>query len=183
MSCVYVCTKLNYMKRALYATVFLTSLMMWSCNYSEQPVTVNADNRFSLTVPSWLEEDKKLKEGAEFQYANRFRNFYAIGEVIKDAKPGSDLKPHLDGYLKLLTDTAVMKGALVSDSTAINIGNARGVRVEVFGKMSDENIYFSEVVLSGSKGLYHLSLWTRSEERKLHFKGQIDSIIYSFREI
>lgn len=183
MSCVYVCTKQNDMKRALYAMIFWTCLTMWSCNYSEQPVTVNAGNRFSLTIPSWLEEDKKLKAGAEFQYANRFRNFYVIGEVIQGAQPGSDIKPYLDGYLKLLTDTAVMKNAQVSDSTLISVGNARGVRVEVFGKMSDESIYFSEVVLNGSRGLYHLSLWTRSEERKLHFKGQIDSILYSFREI
>lgn len=171
------------MKRALYAAWVLVAITISGCNYSEQPVAVNAANKFTLTLPSWLEEDTKLKEGAELQYANRFRNFYVMGEVIKNAAPGSDIKPHLDSYLSLLTDTAVMKNALVSDSMAIAVGNAKGVRVEVFGKMSDESIYFSEVVLSGNKGLYHLSLWTRSEERKLHFKGQIDSIIYSFREL
>ncbi len=158
----------------------LTSIIS-SCKYSNQYQAINAANKFSISVPSWMKEDKSLKEGADFQYANHFRNFYAIGEAI----PKGELKrtnPELmNDNLNVLRKS--MAGAQVSDSTEVNTSQLRGPRVEIFGKMNNENIYFSEVIFEGNKNIYHLSIWTRSEDRKLHFKEDINKIIASFKEI
>ena len=70
----------------------------------------------------------------------------------------------------------------MSDSTEVTIGGLKGTRVEIFGKMSDEPIYFSEVVLEGKNRFYHLSIWTRTADRKLKFKDDIDHILNSFKE-
>ena len=56
-----------------------------SCSYSDKYELVNANNKFSISIPSWMKEDKTLKQGADFQYANRFRNFYAIGETVDNS--------------------------------------------------------------------------------------------------
>jgi len=155
--------------------------IVYSCKYSNQYQAINAANKFSISVPSWMKEDKSLKEGADFQYANHFRNFYAIAEAIpKDELKRTNAELMHDN---LNTLRKSMAGAQVSDSTEVNAGELHGTRVEIFGKMNSENIYFSEVIFEGNKNIYHLSIWTRSEDRKLHFKEDINKIIGSFKEI
>ena len=73
---------------------------------------------------------------------------------------------------------------MVTDSVEVTTESGiKGTRVEISGKMTGEDIYFSEVLFEGKKGLYHLSIWTRSSNRKLHFKEDINKIIASFKEI
>lgn len=169
------------------SSVFLLSIVysllsfFSSCKYSNQYQAINAANKFSISVPSWMKEDKSLKEGADFQYANHFRNFYAIGEAIPKVELKRTSAELMHDNLNILRKA--MTGAQVSDSTEVNAGDLKGTRVEIFGKMNNENIYFSEVIFEGQKNIYHLSIWTRSEDRKLHFKEDINKIIGSFKEI
>ncbi len=169
-------------KHALvFSIVYCLLSIVSSCKYSNQYQAINAANKFSISVPSWMKEDKSLKEGADFQYANHFRNFYAIGEAISKGELKRTNGELMYDNLKVLRKA--MAGAQVSDSTEVNAGELKGTRVEIFGKMNNENIYFSEVIFEGSKNIYHLSIWTRSEDRKLHFKEDINKIIGSFKEI
>jgi len=168
-------------------SVFLLSIVYFlltttsSCKYSNEYQTVNANNKFSISVPSWMKEDKALKEGADFQYANHFRNMYAIGETINKTDLKQSNAEIINGNLSRLRKS--MTNAVVSDSVDVTVGSLKGTRVETYGKMSNENIYFSEVLFEGQKNIYHLSIWTRGENRKLHFKEDINKIIASFKEI
>ncbi len=158
-------------------TLLCAVLVLGACSYSGEYQTINANNKFSLAVPSWMKEAKGLKEGADFQYANRFRNMYVIGEVL----PKADLQQTMQNNIAVLRKS--MPDAQVADSLEVNANGLKGVRTEVFGKMSGENIYFSEVIIDGTKATYHISVWTRGENRKLHFKEDINKIIASFKEI
>ena len=168
-------------------SVFLLSIVYFlltttsSCKYSNEYQTVNANNKFSISVPSWMKEDKALKEGADFQYANHFRNMYAIGETISKTDLKKSNAEIMNDNLSRLRKS--MTNAVVSDSVDIAVGSLKGTQVEMYGKMSNENIYFSEVLVEGQKNIYHLSIWTRGENRKLHFKEDINKIIASFKEI
>ena len=75
-----------------------------------------------------------------------------------------------------------MSNVKVDDSTGVTIGGLNGARVEIRGEMSKEPIYFSEVVLEGKNRFYHLSVWTRTADRKLKFKDDIDKLLNSFKE-
>ena len=149
-----------------------------SCKYSNTYETANTNGKFEIQVPSWMKEDTKLKPGADFQYANRFRNFYAIGEI--EGKPGESL----DSLMKFNLDVVrkSLANPIVSDSFPDTINGLGGERVEIFGKMNNENIYFSEVLLAGKQHIYHLTIWTRNEDRKLKYKNDIDKIFNSFKE-
>lgn len=168
------------MKKTL---LFFEALLMLvsSCKYSDQYQTVNAANKFSVAVPSWMKEDKALKPGADFQYANHYRNFYSIGEAYPKQGLSKTTAELMDDNLAVLRKS--LKDAVVTDSIEITSGNLKGTRVEIYGKMSNENIYFSEVLYEGTKYIYHLSIWTRSEDRKLHFKDDIERILISVKEI
>src|SRR5579863_6770766 len=135
----------------LSALVLATGLP--SCKYSKEYQVVNAGNKFTITVPPWMKKQTDLKPGAAFQYANRYRNFYAIGTV-------ADKDTVKEPFYKIMHDNiAVLKKAMqntvVSDSVSVTIDRLPGVRAEVFGKMGGENIYFSEVLLEGNSRYYH----------------------------
>ena len=162
-------------------TGLLFAVIVSSCKYSDKYETVEVNKQFSLSIPSWLKKEDNLKPGAPFQYANRFRNFYVIGEPV--AKSGNSLafKNALDANIALVKKA--MKKPMVTDSVEITYSGIKGVRIEVMGEMSEEKIFFSEVLLDGKKSYYHLSIWTRSEERKLKFKEDIQQILSSFQEL
>ncbi len=154
----------------------------YSCKYNTEYQTINASNQFSVSIPPWMKEDKTLKEGAPFQYANRYRNFYSVAEVYTGSLTKPDLNTIMANKLGVLRKS--LADAVVTDSVDIGEGgNMRGVRVEIYGKMSGENIYFTEVLLEGKSHIYHLSIWTRGEDRKLRFKDDINRMIASFKEI
>ena len=110
-------------------SVFLLSIVYFlltttsSCKYSNEYQTVNANNKFSISVPSWMKEDKALKEGADFQYANHFRNMYAIGETISktDLKKSNAeiMNDNLSRLRKSMTNAVVSKRVQVSSKVRL----------------------------------------------------------------
>jgi hypothetical protein len=168
------------LKGVIIAITVVAVSLLSSCHYSEEHKVIDAQGKFTIEVPSWTKEDLKLKPGAQFQYANRFRNFYAIGEVIaKDTTPAG-----IDSLMRFNLNVLrkSLNKPIVSDSNAVIINGLNGARVEIFGKMTSETIYFSEVLLEGKSNFYHLSVWTRGEDRKLKFKAEIERILNSFKE-
>ena len=120
---------------SVWSCVLCLVSLISSCNYSNQYQTLNANNKFSIAVPSWMKEDNSLKPGADFQYANHFRNMYVIGETISKA----DVKRTNTEIMfdNITTLKKSMPNAVVSDSTEITAGSLKGTRVEIFGKMSN----------------------------------------------
>jgi hypothetical protein len=157
----------------------LAVLTFSACKYSKEYKLVKAGDKFTMMVPPWLKEETTLKPGAGFQYANRFRNFYAIGET-ENKDSSKSISALMSANLMVLRKA--MDKPLVTDSTAVTIGGLKGVRVELYGNMNNEAIYFSEVELEGKTRFYHLSVWTRTADRKLKFKDDIDRILNSFKE-
>lgn len=168
--------------RAIWISViFVSAAILSGCKYSDKYQTIEVNKEFSLSVPSWLKKEDNLKPGAPFQYANRFRNFYAIAEPVAKGTDSAAFSHALNANLTLVKKA--MNKPMVTDSVAVDYSGTKGIRVEVMGEMSGEKIYFSEVMLEGKKSFYHLSIWTRSEERKLKFKDDIQQILSSFKEL
>lgn len=167
--------------KVLQAAILLSLLITAGCKYSNKYETVEVNKQFTLSIPDWLKEEEGLKPGAAFQYANRFRNFYAIAELQPATQTDSQL------VAVISKQVVVVKKALgkpqVTDSLAVEYGGVKGVRMEIMGTMSGENIFFTEVFLVGKKRNYHISIWTRNEERKLRFKEDIQKILISFKEL
>lgn len=164
------------MNKALYLLALCCIFILPGCKYNTEWHTVKAGNDFTLSLPPWLDEADNLKQGAALQYSSRYRNFYVIGEAASGTKPATDVvREHITRLKKSMTNP------LVTDSTTISVDGLSGSRVEVFGKMTDENIYFSEMLLEGKGKHYHISVWTRGEDRKLRYKEDINKILTSFK--
>ena len=167
------------LKKLNYLVACFVLLAFSACKYAKEYKQVKAGDKFTMMVPPWVKEETTLKPGAEFQYANRFRNFYTIGETLeKDSAKA--LASIVSTNLSVLSKS--MDKPVMTDSADVTIGGLKGVRIEIFGNMNGEAIYFSEVVLEGKNRFYHLSIWTRTADRKLKFKDDIDRILTSFKE-
>ncbi len=164
------------MNKALYILAVCCIFILPSCKYDTEWQTVKAGNDFTLSLPPWLDAADNLKEGAPLQYSSRYRNFYVIGETEPSAKTTPEV---LNEHIARLKKSMV--NPLVTDSVAVELNGLTGSRVEVFGKMNDENIYFSELLIEGKGKRYHVSVWTRGEDRKLRYKEDINKILTSFK--
>lgn len=164
------------MKKALTLVALFSALLIQSCKYSTEWQTAKAGNDFTLSLPSWLESVDNLKPDAQLQYSSQYRNFYVIGETLPSTKPAATVvSENLDRLKKSMVKP------VVTDSVSVTVAGLTGSRVEVYGKMTDEAIYFTEVLLEGKGKLYHYSIWTRSEKRKLDYKSDINKIVTSFK--
>jgi hypothetical protein len=163
------------MKKVLTLIALCCALFIQSCEYGTEWQTVTAGENFALSLPPWLEKVDNLKPDAQLQYSSQYRNFYVIGETLNANKPAAAIVSENIDRLKLS-----MTKPVVTDSTSITAGGLTGSRVEVYGKMNDEAIYFTEVLLEGKGKLYHYSIWTRNEKRKLDYKNDINKIVTSF---
>jgi hypothetical protein len=164
------------MKKVLTLIALCCALFIQSCKYSTEWQTATAGENFALSLPPWLEKVDNLKPDAQLQYSSQYRNFYVIGETLNANKPAAAIVSENIDRLKLS-----MTKPVVTDSTSITVGGLTGSRVEVYGKMNDEAIYFTEVLLEGKGKLYHYSIWTRNEKRKLDYKNDINKIVTSFK--
>ncbi len=176
---------MNRYLNSLLLTLFVLTAVLPSCKYPTEYKAVNIENKFSMNGPPWVKEEDDLEPGAELQYANRFRNFYIICQSFNKAdvkRAPSDIMH--DNLNRLRT---ALKNPLVTDSADVSINGVNGLRAEIFGKMgktdAEENIYYSEVVLEGKERFYHISVWTRGEDRKLRYKDDINKTISSFKEL
>lgn len=166
--------------KQVYVLLAGVLLLLNGCKYPTEYQTITIKDKFSLSVPPWVEQEE-LKEGADLQYANRFRNFYIVAEKLPATIAPEAVGTEMNKYLNLLR--GVTQKPLITDSTTIATNGLTGVHVEFMGKMKEESIYYTEILLQGKKGTYHLSLWTRGEDRKLRYKEDISKVINSFKEL
>lgn len=168
------------MKRIFFLSFLCFGVVLNSCKYSNEYETVNAGNQFSVEVPSWMKQEE-LAPGAVFEYANRYRNLYAVGFSINKDTMKTTSETYWNNTLASLKSTLTQP--VVTDSLAIEVNGMKGVRAEIMGFMDEEKIHFSEVLLEGKTKLYHISVWVRNDERKLRFKEDINRIIASIKEL
>jgi hypothetical protein len=170
------------MKRLGIALGFLSLVvLMNACKYSEKYQQVEVKDAFAIGLPSWMKQEEKLAPGAVLEYANRYRNIYVVGFVQKADTANQTFDQFTNTGLDSLR--AYLTNPLVADSQLVEINGLRGVRVELFGEMTKEKIYFSEVYLQDNATFYHFSVWTRGEDRKLKYKEDIGKIIASIKPI
>jgi len=153
-----------------------------SCKYKEQWEQVNVSNEFTMEVPSWMEKTSELKEGAMFQYRNRFRSVYAIVVKEKADTLPQDFGAYVSANIAVLKN--VLTNPVVSDSAVVELDKLSGIRAEVFGNMGEEKIFYTHYTLKGNKGYnYQICAWTRGEDRKLKYNSDINRIISSFKQL
>jgi hypothetical protein len=166
------------MNRIFFVLFCLLSFVS-SCNYSSESREINAENKFTLSVPGFLEETDELKPGAPIQVRNKFRNLYVV--AFPDPQPAAGDQEFYENGIRVLK--SALKNPQVSDTVHLQISGHPCIQTALFGKMQGENIFYLHLAVMGGKQRYEVCTWTRSEERWLRFRPDMEKILTSFREL
>lgn len=173
--------------------LLLTILSIYSCQSSEERKIVEIDNKYSVSIPSFLTKVIDLNEDASLQYQHAWKEFYVI--IIDESK--SELQKTLTennltdtysndvtGYSELLLngfeeELSVSKKSKVLD-TLVNNMPAR--LLTITGKVEGIDVFYSLAYIQGKERYYQIMSWTLLN-KEYEYKDKMNQIIYSLKEL
>lgn len=173
------------------ALLFIT-LISVACTDSNKSNLVSVENRYSISLPSFLTEVHNLNEDASLQYQHAWKEFYII--VIEDSKEEIDkvfeeydMPPEysntLQGYTNLvlhnINQNSSISSVSVEDTTINQLPAKLFTTTE---KIDGIDVYYSVAVIKSDDYFYQIMTWTLSS-KKYQYKDQMEDILRSFKEI
>jgi len=173
-------------------TIFLISFLI-SCKTSDNTKTVVIEDRYSLTIPSFLTKVNNLNEDASLQYQHAWKEFYVI--VIDELK--TDFQVALDqnnltethsndinSYSNLLLDNFEQVISVSNKSTIVDttINNFPAKLLTINGRVEGIDAFYSLAFIESKKRYYQIMAWTLSS-KKYEYDEKMRELIYTFREL
>lgn len=165
-------------------SLFLLSILFLSaCTYKNEWHQVPVQNKFSVELPDYMKESKKLRADASLQYENRYRNTYII--VIEHDKKNIPFNEFVNNSINPITK--YLDKPAITDSMNITLNNLPTRVNKIMGEMESgdekENIYYTHYSIDGKKKYYEVCTWTRGPKRLDQYGKDLKRMMDSFKEI
>lgn len=180
------------MKRNLI--LFSAILLLTSCGTGGDKLkTVTVDNRYSISIPSFLTEAKNLNDDASLQYQHALREFYVIvidepisdvQNILKDNDLTDLYSDDIGGYSDLVIAGIEQNILAPQKSTPIDtlVNNMPARLFTISGRFDHVDIFYSLGFIAGKERYYQIMTWTLLNKKE-QYKEKMSKIIYSFTEI
>ena len=173
--------------------VLITLLYLNSCQIGEADQTVEVDNKYSLVIPSFLNEVDNLNEEASLQYQNLLRSFYIIAidetknEIQKALVQGNLLDVYandIQGYSDLLLAAFEQSVAISEKSEIVDtlVNNMPARLVTIKGRVENIDVFYSLGFIEGKTRYYQILAWT-VKGKEDQYKDEMNRIMYSLKEL
>ena len=174
--------------------LILTILSLSGCfSNAEKPKTVTIENRYSVTMPSYLIESSDLHDDAPLQYWSKWRALCIIvldesknnwSEALEEYDVPEEYTDDLKGYsTALLNDfTGNVSATRLSEPVDTLINDMPAVLVSFVGKVDNLDLFYSVAFVEGEEQYYQMILWTTADKEEKH-KEVMNQMIYSFEEL
>jgi hypothetical protein len=173
--------------------LFITILSFISCQSSDKFQTITIENKYSITIPSFLTEASGLNADASMQYQHAWKEFYVIviDESIIDMQKALEennlvesYSNDIKGYSEIILSGFEQK-ILVSHKseildTLINTMPARLLTIN--GRVENLDAFYSLAFIQGKERYYQILAWTLSSKEYEH-KDEMNRIMYSLKEL
>jgi hypothetical protein len=159
--------------------IILSFAIVSSCAYSDEPVEMNHENQFMISIPDYMKSCDDFD--ADLEYKNAYRNTYTIVNVFD--KAGKTLEQFQRETLTLLKSYEPLTKPLITDSIYRDLESFQAIDVELYGTMNGENIYYWHSAFEGKENFYEVVCWTRSMDRKQRYGPDLAQIILSFKPL
>lgn len=171
----------------------LTIWFLTSCQSVDTEKVITIDNKYSISIPSFLTKVSNLNEDASLQYQHALKEFYVIvidepKEELLKALMEYDLEDkysnNVQGYANLVLDNfeRVISVSRTSDVIDTLIREMPARVLNINGTLEDIGAYYSFACVEGENHYYQILTWTLSRKEN-QYKEKMKRIIYSFREI
>jgi len=171
----------------------LTISLIVGCQPPGTEKTVTIENKYSVTIPSFLTEVHNLNEDASLQYQHAWKEFYVIvidehkdefNKVLVENQLTECYSNDLIGYSDLCLDIFKQGISISSKSDLIDkrINNLPARLITIKGKVEDINAFYSVAYIKGQERYYQIITWTLASKEML-YKEQMQKLINSFKEL
>jgi len=162
------------------------SFMLASCQHETIFTEVKVNDRYSISIPDYLQPCADLHKDASMQYQNAEKDIYAI--VINEKKitmQEYNLDYDIDLYFKSIASQPFLetiKDGKVSIPGRQEIDGHKALIAEITGKIEETEVYYKLAVIESRYEFYQLLIWTRAEHKEKYEKDMI-TIVESFKEL
>ncbi len=179
---------------SFYVVVLIAFMVSLSaCDTKTKYETVTTAQKYSLDLPSFLEQGTEMQEGATLLYQNLLKEFYVM--VIEDDK--ANLHKVIDDggleelYPKTFIGYADLLAASFKENSEVNIdakfidqkiGTLGAKHFNMLSKIEGIDIYYHYTLVEGKDTYYQVMQWTLAD-RKDMYKEEMDRIAKSFKEL
>jgi hypothetical protein len=168
-----------YKSNPVYLLLGICLSLMAACNYQEGSREVRSEAGFAMDIPHYMEEYDELLPGSDLQYANRFRNLYVVANRTNTDTFQAGFEAFTQTELNRLMQ--VLDDPVVYDSMTSENNGLYEVKMEIFGQMGKEMIYYHLKTIRAADTYYFVCIWTRGESRWNTYKTDMNNILSSFR--
>lgn len=166
-----------------FSLLLLIIMFLSACTYKNEWHQVPVQNKFSVELPDYMKESKKLRADASLQYENRYRNTYII--VIEHDKKNTPFNEFVNNSINPITK--YLDKPAITDSMNITLNNLPTRVNKIMGEMESgdekENIYYTHYSIDGKKKYYEVCTWTRGPKRLDQYGKDLQRMMDSFKEI
>ncbi len=173
--------------------LFLSVLFLNSCLPGEKDQIISIENKYSLAIPSYLNEVTNLNEDASLQYQNLLRSFYII--VIDETKNEmqkalvvNDLlgvyTNDINGYSELLLNGFEQSVEIDEKSDIIDtlVNNMPAKLLSIKGRIEGMDVFYSIAFIASETKYYQILAWTVASKED-QYKEKMNQIMYTLKEL
>jgi hypothetical protein len=171
-------------KRFLF--LFVIAFTIASCKHETVFTEVKVNNRFSISVPEYMQPCADLHKDASLQYQNTELDIYAM--VIEEKKATMEnynLDYDIDTYFKNIASQAFIeniKNGKVSPAGRQTINGNKALTSEITGNIDGTDVYYKLAIVESKFSFYQILTWTRAD-RKEKYNADMTKFIESFKEL
>jgi len=171
----------------------LIIFLLQSCNSGEEEQLISVENKYSLSIPSFLTKVNNLNDDASLQYQHAWKEFYVIAideskEEMQNALLENNLtdayKNDIEGYSKLIMD--VFKDGLSNPYQSVlldtTINKMPAKLTTLSGTVEGIDVFYSIGIYEGKDNYYQVLAWT-PKNKQYSYKTKMNKIIYSLAEL
>ncbi|MDM1085864.1 hypothetical protein [Myroides odoratimimus] len=173
--------------------LFLIISLLNSCKAKNEEQIVTVEDKYSLSIPSFLTKVTNLNSDASLQYQHVWKEFYIIvideskdemKTVLEENNMTSFYHNDLDGYSKLLLDSFKGEISNVNQSVVLDtILNGLPAKLTTLtGRVEGIDVFYSIGFYEGKDRYYQVLSWTTSSNKYL-YNSKMEKILYSLREL
>ncbi|HEY0030574.1 MAG TPA: hypothetical protein VGC65_07440 [Bacteroidia bacterium] len=169
-----------------YIILLILPFTFAACKHETVFTEVKVNNRFSISVPDYLQACTDLHKDASVQYQNTEKEVYAM--VINEKKitmQNYSLDYDIDTYFNNITSQGFaenIKDGKVSPPGRQEIHGNKALIADVSGKIENNEVYYKLGLIETPYEFYQILMWT-SADHKDDLEPDMVKMIESFQEL
>ena len=169
-----------------YLLMLMSVLLVSSCNQPTVFKEVKINNRYTISIPDYLQPTPDAGKEASLQYQNTEKDVYAI--VIDEKKKtmaNYDLNYNVDTYFNSIASQSFIesiKNGKVSIPGRETINGNKALIAEITGQINETDVIYKMAIIETPYTFYQILVWCRAQN-KTKYEGDMMKIIESFKEL